>query len=54
MGQAHGQHSHPRPDPAPEKLIEKADVDLSELLLKIGQGFFFDRTFRQSYGGFRA
>jgi len=30
---------HPRPDTTSEKLIEQVDVDLAELLLKIGHGF---------------
>ena len=48
------EHPHPRPDTAAEKLIEKVDVDLAELLLKIGHGFFLIIHWSELYRGFRA
>ena len=38
------EHAHPRPNTAPEQLIEEVDVDLAELLLKIGHWFSPDHT----------
>ena len=46
------EHAHPRPNTAPEQLIEEVDVDLAELLLKIGHWFSPDHTLARAISRF--